>query len=69
MQQSWSYRGSGSYKEWKSKLDGPALEDVPLEELDDYLARKLDWCSIVFDIENAGDLPKLSVTFHYNKNA
>jgi len=58
VQQSWSYRGSGSYKEWKSKLDGPALEDVPLEELDDYLARKLDWCSIVFDIENAGDNDK-----------
>lgn len=47
--QSWSSWVNG--KEWRNRLDGPALGDVPLEELDDYLARKLDYCSIVFDLE------------------
>ena len=38
-------------KEWRWKLDGPALTDVKVEELEDYLARKLDFCSIVHDFE------------------
>jgi len=48
-EQSWSYWENG--KEWRNRLEGPALRDVPLEELDDYLARKLDFCSIIFDFE------------------
>merc|ERR1711936_215122 len=39
-------------KEWRNRLDSPPLSKVPLEELDDNLSRKLDYCCIIFDFEN-----------------
>jgi len=50
-EQRWSYWESG--KEWRKRLDGPALINVPTGEQEDYLARKLDFCSIIFDFEKS----------------
>ena len=52
-----NYWESGK-EEWRKKLPCPALSDLPLEELDDYLARKIDLCSIVFDLEKDSDSEK-----------
>merc|ERR1719270_1584372 len=49
---SWSVLRRGG-QAWRTRIDGPALQDAKGEEQEELLAQKLAFCSVMFNLEES----------------